>query len=185
MEEKTMPLSENIERFRQLFHETDRENPRPEDVLALRKALEKMPELINYIGSMARQCQGEMLNSIGITPAARQAFEVGLENLYRDLGGSNGTILENLVIDQILICHIRLYMWEMVYQRAGQDLDPDEIQKWENVVASAQKRYFRAIEKLAQVRRLGVQVQVNIAADGGKQINIGNILTQSDSSKKE
>jgi hypothetical protein len=48
------------------------------------------------------------------------------------------------------------------------------LEQWEQVLASKQRRYYRAIEALARVRRLlhlpGPQVNINLP--GGQQLNV-------------
>lgn len=49
-----------------------------------------------------------------------------------------------------------------------------EIEQWDRMLAAKQARYLHAVEALARVRRLLKlpNVQVNIAAAGGQQVNV-------------
>ena len=54
----------------------------------------------------------------------------------------------------------------------SQDGHPAAASYWERTLSTVQYRYLRAIEALARVRKLmGVpMVQINIAAEGGRQV---------------
>jgi hypothetical protein len=51
---------------------------------------------------------------------------------------------------------------------------------WDKLLTQAQRRHLRALESLARIRKLSKGsdfVQVNIAADGGQQVNVAGSLT--------
>lgn len=165
-------------RLEELYANTSKENPKSEDVIAFREALEKMPELVELTGNLANRCQQAILDSVKMLPSARLIYEAGVNNLRKSLGYDSAPDLEKLLIEQVVLCHLRLYVWEYLYHTiAGQSLDQDQLQKWEGLVSMAQRRYFRAIETLHRTRRLGIQIQVNIATEGGQQVNVGNVET--------
>ena len=67
-------------------------------------------------------------------------------------------------------------LWSIFWQRyqnavAG-SCSFDASSHWERKLSSVQRRYLRAIETLARVRKLmGIpMVQINIATEGGKQV---------------
>ncbi|MCZ6811069.1 MAG: hypothetical protein O7D97_03615 [Planctomycetota bacterium] len=80
---------------------------------------------------------------------------------------------ERLLIDQVVICYLRMNLTEQHYQSTMNDGCSLAIASyWERKLSTVQGRYLRAIESLARVRKLmGVQMlQINIAAEGGQQV---------------
>jgi hypothetical protein len=90
-------------------------------------------------------------------------------------GGANATPTEALLIDAVLLTWQNYYTFAVIYeQKTGQSFTLDDMEKWERILASKEARYLRAIETLARVRRLLKlpQVQMNVALDGGQQVNV-------------
>jgi hypothetical protein len=162
------------DQFLTLFQKANKDKPRPEDVRKLREALSQSPSLVEYAGSMAIQSRQALLNSTKMTAAAREILDAGANHLAEELGYSNASKLEQLLIEQIVTCYLRLHLWEYIYhaQSGSENLRLSQVKDWESMIATAQKRFFRAIETLVRVRRLGIQIQINVATEGGQQINI-------------
>jgi hypothetical protein len=89
-----------------------------------------------------------------------------------ELGYCEAPPFERALIDHAALCWLRLQIVEQWYsERALQGTHSIEVGWYfEKRLAATQKRYLRAIETLAKVRRLtrGVTV-VNVAAPGGQQ----------------
>ncbi len=80
---------------------------------------------------------------------------------------------ERLLIDQVVICYLRMNFTEQYYDNAmtgGCSLEVASF--WERKLSTVQRRYLRSIETLARVRKLmGVpMVQINIVSEGGQQV---------------
>ena len=57
------------------------------------------------------------------------------------------------------------------------------VDHWERRLSAAQRRYLRACESLARVRKLGrttPALQLNIATHGGQQVNVVTDQSESD-----
>ncbi len=144
------------------------------DAALVRKALRDQPELWQSVGDMALQVQSRMIDKMVSQAVAELAIEHGLEEIRDSLGRKDATMLENLLIDQIVICWLNVYGVQHQYtQNMAGSLTLSQGDYWERRLTSAQARYLRAIETLARVRRLMkvVPVQVNLAE---QQINIAN-----------
>jgi hypothetical protein len=95
------------------------------------------------------------------------------------LGYDSSPPLERLLIEQILVCHLNLYVLEI--NSAGKLYDSHTTEAgmyWDRRLTGAQRRFTRACEALAKVRKLNLPaVQINVAAEGGQQINVaGNTI---------
>ena len=90
----------------------------------------------------------------------------------RELGYSDASALEQILIDAILLARLRLVAVEHGY--AINTNKPGAADYWETLLTNAQNRLLRAVESLARVRRLARHtpaIQVNVAATGGQQVN--------------
>jgi len=59
----------------------------------------------------------------------------------------------------------------------------EEADYWDRYLTTAQNRFLRAVEALARVRRLARNtpaLQINIAGEGGKQVNVQGEVTGKD-----
>ena len=96
----------------------------------------------------------------------------------KELGLEHAPTLEQLLIDHIATCRLRIQEVEWRYQAIVCDGESRPIYQmdWrERRLNAAQRRYLRACETLARVRKLTRStraVQVNIAAAGGQQVNV-------------
>jgi len=87
--------------------------------------------------------------------------------------------MERLLIEQVVLCWLRMFVTEQRYTNIveGAKLTMREADFWERRLSAVQRRYLRACETLARVRKLvRSTVQVNIAAEGGKQLNVAGDL---------
>jgi hypothetical protein len=110
--------------------------------------------------------------------AKRESVKRGAEHLKAELGYSTASAIERLAIEQVALCWVAFYNVQETYTSArfaGEMVSKSAIEFWDKQLTAAQRRYFRAMEGLARIRKLsrGINVvQVNIAAEGGQQINM-------------
>ena len=99
--------------------------------------------------------------------------------LAKQLDYDAAPMLERLLIDQILTARLRLIHAEKCYNAnvLGTTIGIAQAEYWNGLLTTAQARFLRAVETLARVRRLARNIpalQINIANEGGKQINVQN-----------
>ena len=159
--------------------ETCCENPPYEKVQALRKLLADNPDMWRELGELARTATESLIDGAGRNDVAkRESVKRGAEYLKNELGYSTASAVERLAIEQVVLCWAAFYNVQESYTRArfaGENVLQSAIEFWDKQLTSAQQRYFRAMEGLARIRKLmkGIDVvQVNIAAEGGQQINV-------------
>lgn len=77
------------------------------------------------------------------------------------------------MIDQVILCWLRLYCVEFAQATAVKKNAPfHEMEYWDRRLCAAQRRYLRACETWARIRKHRVPgLQVNI---GAKQVNVAN-----------
>ena len=94
--------------------------------------------------------------------------------LERGLGMDQAPMIEKLIIQNIVNNWLRLQWVEyQVTGNMGEGVSREQVGWWEKRLSITQGRYLRALETLARVRRMALpDLQVNIAKDGGQQINV-------------
>lgn len=161
--------------FVDLLNRTNRSKPKAEDIAALRQALERFPGLWRMMGDMAKLVANGVIDAFaGDSVAIRESMKAGRLAMRNELGYKNGSSLERLLIDQVFLCWLRLHHIELCYSVATREgYSVAHVDYWERRLSAAQRRYLRACETLARVRRLLRPriAQVNIAE---QQVNVVN-----------
>ncbi len=101
-----------------------------------------------------------------------ESLKSGLDEMRAEMGFENSTLPERLLIEQVLLCWLRLSLLE---REQTQALEASQsyvyLNYLERATTQAQRRYTNAISSLVRVRRLlrprGPLFQVNVLAVGG------------------
>jgi len=145
----------------------------------LRAMLDAHPELVRTEGDLAHLAHLNMITAVAggdntlVEVLSRRAAQVQAE-----LEGQHPTALEHLLCERIATCWLAVYLLDAATIRTSDGWRPSEsiIEQHERMKDKAHKRYLAACAALAKVRRLLAPVinqQVNIAASGANQLNIG------------
>jgi hypothetical protein len=129
-----------------------------------------VPQAVDYFGDLAAQVERALIRRVvGNDVLGREAVMAKLAAMRTELGGSDATPVERLLIDRVVIGWLHLHGLEIA--RAGTAGTPDEnAVSFERAITAAQKRYLAAMKALAAVRRLAIPaLQINIAK---KQMNV-------------
>lgn len=160
------------------FESIDAENLTDSDIAFAQELYVDFPEIWNTLSDMAREAENKLIdnNYQQIDIFGRKQIENGLRKFRSDLSYSTSSALEKTLIDQILICWLRLYFVEDKVSNLSKSSHPvREVEFWDKRQNAAQMRFLRATESLARIKRMKIvfpQVQINIAKQGGNQINI-------------
>jgi hypothetical protein len=134
----------------------NKEKPKPADLDRLRDYLIEHPEESEKAGNLARHVQVSILDTaFKHAQGMEMVVTTHCRELRANLGYEDAPQLERLLIDHIIVCWLRLYDVELRYESIRKD-NPTitQMQHWEKRLRAAQRRYLRAIETLARVRRL-------------------------------
>ena len=117
------------------------------------------------IGDLGRQLLGSVITfSFKENYGMAQAISANISQQRVDLGYESSSPLEKQLINHILLCWLRLYDCEMRFDSVRSDKPTmDQMQHWEKRLTAAQRRYLRAVETLAKVRRLLYKPENNVA----------------------
>lgn len=148
--------------------------PSEETKQEYRKVLERFPAVAQRFGDLPTLYRAATSDRFAKQAVIEEAVKFQTKALRAQLAGDEATPLESLLVDAILACHQDYWMFAMVYeQKTGSSFTLRDLEQWERVLASKEARYLRAVETLARVRRLlKINVQVNIATEGGQQVNV-------------
>jgi hypothetical protein len=159
-------------------------NAAPTDVERLRQLVLVTPGFLSFEHSATQSIRRQLIEKISVG-VSRAAMLAEVDILAKQLDHDAAPPLERLLIDHILTVRLRLIHAEANYNALvvnQSTVARADAEYRENLLSSAQARFVRAIEALARVRRLARNtpaLQINIAQDGGKQVNIqGNATGQ-------
>ena len=154
-----------------LFKSVDSEDPAREDVRALRKALEERPGLWKVAGDLSRLAAITLASSLPDNKTVDLSMSQGWEALQEELGASTASPLEQLLIQQVVLSWMRLSYVELHYSALDdQGVSMEQRKYWEGRLNAAQRRFLRACETLARIRKIDRHlIQLNIAE---KQVNV-------------
>ena len=159
-----------------LLERVDSDDPDPADVKALRKLFSQYPQVWRSVGDMAEQAAKHLVGNAGGTAVVKESIAAGWKGVKRDLEYEHAPALEKLLIEQVGLCWMRHYILEQRFTNvtlAGGTIDA--LNYWERCLNASQRRYLRACETLARVRKIVRRtpaLQINIAAQGGQQVNV-------------
>ena len=148
-----------------LFQRVDKAKPKSEDIEQLREVLTQYPALSQLGGNLARQVETQiLLHACPTQQSARISIEKYCEYLRNQWGYESASPLERTLIEHVALCWLRFHLTELRYESTMQDnLTLAQADYLERKLSTHQRRYLRAIETLARIRKLGVNVQINVA----------------------
>lgn len=150
----------------------DTDKPSAETRKMLDDFLKSDPAIWRAAGDMVEQAARQLIKTVsGTSHAVNASMMHGWQQLPADLARPGDGELERLLIQQVVVSW--LHLGYIDYQYSAVLTSPDMSIKrgdyWERRLNAAQRRYLRATETLARVRRLQLPaVQVNI---GAQQVN--------------
>jgi hypothetical protein len=163
--------------FVTLVRSVDTEKPKQQDIEALRECLQVVPDLWRALMDLVKVTEDRVMGELDMPRSMREGLGVGLQHLKEELGYSTAPMLEKLLIEQVALCWLRQNITELRLARAADGGTLGQGEYWEKRLSATQRRYLRACETLARVRKLTLgtlALQVNIAAAGGQQVNLIN-----------
>ena len=160
--------------------------PDPKDVTRYREIMAEYPNIFGKMKGLSEQLREKILGRIsdGLSQARLLAEE---DAIKCEMHYTRATPMERLLIDQILTAKVHLIYAERVFgEKVAVQCTLADLNYWQNFLASAQRRYIRAIESLARVQRLARNtplLQVNIANMGMKETSVqGRLFDVSEAS---
>lgn len=132
----------------------------------------ELAEIARKFVNLGQSAIATAIEKQGMDAASQEAAQLAMEAIRVALGYDSAPVVEQLVIDQVAICQLRMHCIESRYaQVQTESVTLAQGIYWERKLSAVQGRYLRAVETLARIRKLlKPTLQVNIATKGGKQI---------------
>jgi hypothetical protein len=106
------------------------------------------------------------------SPVLQEAMRTTLREQMDALGLDTAPPLERLLIQEVGVSYVQLNCARADYEAIqARSSSVRERIFWEHRLTGAQRRYCRACETLAKIRKLNLTIQVNIN-QGGQQVNL-------------
>ena len=151
-------------------------NPDPNAVERLRQLFATQTHGFLSANSTTQSIRQQLIEKIS-HGVSRAIMLAEVDVLKKQLDYHAAPPLERLLIEHILTVRLRLIHAEHIYNEGvvNQSVAFKYGEYRDNLLSSTQARFLRAIEALARVRRLARNtpaLQINIAREGGKQVNV-------------
>ena len=125
-----------------------------DSVEALRLWLDDHPETVREAGDLAAHVEKTWLRlAAGGNVLVEESIRCEADRVRQELLSSTPTIMEMLLVDQIVACWLNLKQAE-IWAASSRQSSPSQGRYHAQRVEGAQRRYFAAIKMLAQVRGL-------------------------------
>lgn len=163
------------------MNKTNKERPDPADLETFRKLLKENDglQLWRRVAGIAQMSETVALDHAAIPAGLKELWERRLAALRLEHGYSGAPIMEQLLIHQVVLCWLKLNLTEISYSSVvSQSVTLQKAMFWEKRLSAVQRRYTRACETLARIRKLSRNtpaLQVNIASNGGQQVNLASV----------
>lgn len=152
-----------------LMKKVDKDDPDPRDVAVLREVMRREPTVWKAAGDSMINSASHLIDSINATKMVKLSLIQGWESIQDDLGYAESSPLEQLLIQQVALSWLRLGMVEFRHTDTTLGTTSTSADYWDKRLNAAQRRFLRACETLARIRKINLQsVQINIAR---QQIN--------------
>jgi hypothetical protein len=175
-------ITDKAEETRKTFHalldKTNKEHPKPKELKALSDLLadNKKLELWRDVVSAGHLAELMVIDNAHATAGLKECWKHRLQVLKKDLGYDDAPLLEKLLIQQAALCWLKLNLVELSYSGTmKQSITLTLGMYWDKRLSAAQRRFTRACETLARVRKLSRNtpaLQFSIATNGGQQVNV-------------
>ncbi len=161
-------------------------NAKKKDLDLLAKELDANPRAIAIMGDLTAQNITKMAEGFN-NPGFVVVLEKRIPQIKKELGYELAPAIEKLSIDGVVISWLRWQQIEYKYTwQNRQGLSLNQAAYWDRSLTAAHARYLKALESLAKIRKLARHdpaLQVNIATQGGQQVNVAGDLVRADPGK--
>lgn len=132
-----------------------KDDPTPEEREWLQAKLGSDPQEWRRYGDLTKEAAEQALRKFYLGYVTKASVMRGAEVLKEELGYEGASPIERLLIEQAVLCHLRLGMIEHLYSRNLQgSYRMDVGVHWEMRLTQAQRRFTKAITTLTKVRAM-------------------------------
>ena len=160
---------DTVERLSGLFKQAEKGNEKA--VPEIRKILQESPDLAWRFMDFATLAERRFIENMTKDKdlASRETMEFQLAAMREEVAGENPSPLERLLAERIVLTWLQIQLFEGLYASSMfKSMTSAQGSYYQKRLDHAHRRHLSAIRTLAQIRKLGPAVQINIAE---KQIN--------------
>jgi hypothetical protein len=142
------------------------EDPAPKDVKALRHYLRTTPGLWRRYGDMIGITMEAVWRALPKHPTVVESFKQARLELRKELGVEQASTFERLLIEHVIVCWFQMQFTSALYSTYYTESTTIDLKQYYcRMLSAAQRRYLRACETLARIRRMSLPtVRVNVNA---------------------
>ena len=136
-----------------LIKRTDKENPKPEDLTAIKKHLDE-DNLLVKLNTIGKRAFSRAVETCTNSALMQEVYRRDIEEKRKELGIEFAMPIEKILIDQVVLCWFRLNQIEMIH--ASKQAESHTLENgiyWDKKLNSAQRRLLKAMETLAKVQK--------------------------------
>ena len=143
-----------------LIKKTDKENPKPEDLAEMQRYLDDNSALV-VANSISRKALERAVEICSTSALVRELYNRQIKEKQNELGIKTASPIEKILIEQVVICWLRLNHFEMIYSnKTAESHTFTSGIYWDKKLSSAQRRLLKACESLAKVKKLTAEADL-------------------------
>ena len=153
----------------------DGEIPKFDDVTAMRQLLLANPEILPFGWTVHDEVRKGIIDGAQSDGSCKALVLSEVDRWLRELGYDSAPALERIHMDTIATSRLRMVYAEFRLDAAQKSGKHGIIEHYDQMLTSSQTRLNKALESLAKIRLLatrGPVFQVNVATNGGQQVNV-------------
>ena len=168
-QEERAAYRETVGRLRELVEEA--ENGTKEAVPEIRQILNEHPHLSWKISNLSRLTESLFIERMSTEEnlAAKESMKRQLACMREEVAGENPSPLERLLAERVVATWLQVQLFEGIYASSMfESMTLAQADYHQRRIDKAHGRHLSAVKSLAQIRKMGPAVQINIAE---KQVN--------------
>jgi hypothetical protein len=135
----------------------------------VREIFEEAPRLARILVDLANKAERSFLRKMaGDDFLTQEALPPQLKAMRKELAGPDPSPLERLLAERIVACWLQLQYADVIYAQNLGEMNMTQSEYHQRRLDRLHRRYLSSIKTLAQIRKLGPAVQINLAE---RQIN--------------
>ena len=130
----------------------------------VRQILKEAPRMARIFVDLAAEAERSLIKTVsGDDPLIKIALPPQLEAMRKELASPEASPLEKLLAERIVACWLQLQYADVIYAQNLGKMNMVQSEYHQRRLDRLQRRYLSSIKSLAQIRKLGPAVQINIA----------------------
>ncbi len=145
-----------------IFEATNKEKPKQKDIEALDKLFVENPYIWQQLGDVAASVKNSIISAqAGKSHIIIEATKKKVADMRDKLGWKDSSQLEKIIIEQVCLNWLRLNALELTHDQKTRESHTLAVgEHWDKLLTQSQKRYLRACESLAKVRKLLAEAEL-------------------------